>query len=46
MTSNRLGEVVSPVLFGVLAAQTGLGGAFALAAVALAVGVWVTGRSA
>jgi MFS family permease len=45
ITSNRLGEVVSPLLFGVLVTWTSIGGAFVLAAAALALGVVVIGRS-
>jgi MFS family permease len=46
VTSNRLGEVVSPVVFGLLVTLTGLAGAFAVAALALGVGVVVIARSA
>jgi MFS family permease len=46
ITSNRLGEVASPLLFGVLVTWTSIGGAFLLAAGVLAVSVIVIGRSA
>ncbi|MGH2404769.1 MAG: MFS transporter [bacterium] len=46
MTSNRLAEVASPILFGTLVAWAGLGSAFFLSAVALAVGVWIIARGA
>ena len=46
ITSNRLGEVISPIVFGALVTLTGIGGAFLTAAGALAVGVAVIGRSA
>jgi MFS family permease len=46
VTSNRFGEVVSPMVFGVLVTLTGLAGAFGMAALALAVGVAVIARSA
>jgi MFS family permease len=41
MTSNRFGEVASPLLFGALVTQLGLGSAFFLSAAALAVGIWI-----
>jgi len=46
MTSNRLAEVVSPVLFGAAVALTGLGSAFYLAAGVLAAGIWAISRGA
>lgn len=44
ISSNRLGEVVSPIVFGVLVTWTGIGGAFVTAAAALAVSLAVIGR--
>jgi sugar phosphate permease len=41
MTSNRFGEVVSPLMFGALVTQLGLSSAFFLSAAALAVGIWI-----
>jgi len=46
MTSNRLAEVTSPLLFATLVAVAGLRSAFFLSAAALAVGVWIIGRGA
>ncbi len=46
MTSNRLAEVTSPILFATLVAVSGLRSAFFLSAAALAVGVWIIGRGA
>jgi len=46
MTSNRLAEVTSPILFATLVAVAGLRSAFFLSAVALAAGVWIIGRGA
>jgi len=46
MTSNRLAEVTSPILFATLVAVAGLRSAFFLSAAALAVGVWIIGRGA
>jgi MFS family permease len=45
MTSNRLAELLSPIVFGAVAMQTGLGGAFALAAGAMILGVAVVARA-
>ncbi len=46
MTSNRLAETCSPIIFGALVAWAGLGSAFFLSAAALAVGTWLIGRGA
>jgi MFS family permease len=46
MTSNRLAEVISPVLFATLVSAAGLRSAFFLSATALAVGLWILGRGA
>lgn len=46
ISGNRLAEVVSPIAFGTLVTLTGLGGAFAVAAVALMVCLAVVGRDA
>jgi MFS family permease len=46
MTSNRLAEVISPILFATLVAAAGLRSAFFFSAAALAVGVWIIGRGA
>lgn len=45
LTSNRLAEVLSPMLFGAIIVWTGLRGAFFLSAAALMVGVLAIGRS-
>ncbi len=46
MTSNRLAEVVSPVLFGTFVALSGLGSAFYLSAGVLGVGILMISRGA
>ncbi len=46
MTSNRLAEVISPLVFGTLVALAGLRSAFLLSAAALGVGIWIIGRGA
>jgi len=44
MTSNRLAEVISPIVFGGLVAWSGLRSSFFLSAAALGVGIWVISR--
>jgi MFS family permease len=44
ISSNRLGEVVSPIVFGVLVMWTGISGAFLAAAAALVGSIAVIGR--
>lgn len=46
MTSNRLAELISPIVFGGLVAMAGLGSAFFLSAGVLSVGLWVVARFA
>jgi MFS family permease len=45
MTSNRLAELLSPIVFGAAATRAGLGGAFTLAAGAMTVGLIVVARA-
>jgi len=45
MTSNRLAEVISPMVFGTLVVWAGLRSAFFLSAAALGVGIWVISRA-
>jgi MFS family permease len=44
MSTNRLADLLSPIVFGALVAWTGLGGAFGVAAATLLAGVAVVGR--
>lgn len=46
MTSNRLAEVISPIVFGALVAGAGLGSAFFLSAGVLGAGLWTIARFA